>query len=253
MARLLKGGRAGLALTAALMMATSAQPAAPQSSPQPPAQGSAAVAETPLDAVIRALGVAFEADANIAAGGAADPAAQEALRRSLEALVAEAEAEGESMETVARRLSFLATKRFGSDIPGAYRTDRGLLDAALLLRSVYAAPAAQARAKSGLDYLEAIQSEGAQTEVAVAVPESGASGEEGGAAATREAESDATRTLLEENGVRWIVVQQGDSLGTIAEEVYGDMLQYTRLYVANRDIISNPNLLEPGMRLRVPE
>lgn len=43
-----------------------------------------------------------------------------------------------------------------------------------------------------------------------------------------------------------------DYLSAIAAEVYGDVLAYRRIYVANRDVISNPNLLTPGLELRIP-
>lgn len=54
-------------------------------------------------------------------------------------------------------------------------------------------------------------------------------------------------------------VQRGDTLSLIAERLYGDPAQYTRIFRASRGIrqddggmLDNPNLIRPGWRLRVP-
>jgi LysM repeat protein len=54
-------------------------------------------------------------------------------------------------------------------------------------------------------------------------------------------------------------VQRGDTLSLIAERLYGDHAQYTRIFQASRDIrqddgamLENPNLIRPGWRLCVP-
>jgi nucleoid-associated protein YgaU len=49
-----------------------------------------------------------------------------------------------------------------------------------------------------------------------------------------------------------IRVEKGESLSTIAARVYGDAGQYDRIYRANRDRISDPNHLVPGMILTIP-
>jgi nucleoid-associated protein YgaU len=48
------------------------------------------------------------------------------------------------------------------------------------------------------------------------------------------------------------VVQSGDSLSAIAQQLYGDAGQYTRIFEANRDKISDPNLIFPGQELVIP-
>lgn len=60
-------------------------------------------------------------------------------------------------------------------------------------------------------------------------------------------------TIIEEGGARYIIVSEGDTLGTLAEAALGDVLGYQALYDANRDVIENPLQLEPGTRLLVPE
>lgn len=48
-------------------------------------------------------------------------------------------------------------------------------------------------------------------------------------------------------------VAAGDSLSKIAKRVYGDANQWKRIFEANRDQISNPDLIHPGQVLRIPK
>jgi nucleoid-associated protein YgaU len=47
-------------------------------------------------------------------------------------------------------------------------------------------------------------------------------------------------------------VVAGDSLSKIAKRYYGDANQWHRIHEANRDQISNPDLIHPGQRLKIP-
>lgn len=47
-------------------------------------------------------------------------------------------------------------------------------------------------------------------------------------------------------------VVQGDTLSGIAQEAYGDASLYLRVFSANRNQLSDPNLIFPGQQLRVP-
>lgn len=47
-------------------------------------------------------------------------------------------------------------------------------------------------------------------------------------------------------------VQKGDSLSRIAKRELGDYSAWREIYEANRDRISNPNRLYPGMTLSLP-
>jgi nucleoid-associated protein YgaU len=47
-------------------------------------------------------------------------------------------------------------------------------------------------------------------------------------------------------------VASGDSLSKIAKRYYGDANQWHRIHEANRDQISNPDLIHPGQKLRIP-
>lgn len=50
-----------------------------------------------------------------------------------------------------------------------------------------------------------------------------------------------------------ITVQKGSSLAKIAKQFYGDPDYWVYIYEANSDIIANPNLIEPGTVLMVPD
>ena len=48
-------------------------------------------------------------------------------------------------------------------------------------------------------------------------------------------------------------VVAGDSLSKIAKRSYGDANQWRRIFEANRDQIKNPDLIQPGWKLRIPK
>lgn len=47
-------------------------------------------------------------------------------------------------------------------------------------------------------------------------------------------------------------VQKGDCLWNIAKKLYGNGADYTKIYEANKDKISNPNLIYPNQVLTIP-
>lgn len=47
-------------------------------------------------------------------------------------------------------------------------------------------------------------------------------------------------------------VKSGDSLSKIAQQLYGDGKQWRRIFEANRDLITNPDLIHPGQVLKIP-
>jgi nucleoid-associated protein YgaU len=53
-------------------------------------------------------------------------------------------------------------------------------------------------------------------------------------------------------GGRSYTVRSGDSLSKIAKEVYGDASKWRAIYEANRDTITNPDLIHPGDVLQLP-
>jgi len=47
-------------------------------------------------------------------------------------------------------------------------------------------------------------------------------------------------------------VEAGDTLSKIAKHFYGEASLYMNIFEANRDQLSDPNKIQPGMRLRIP-
>jgi nucleoid-associated protein YgaU len=47
-------------------------------------------------------------------------------------------------------------------------------------------------------------------------------------------------------------VQPGDSLSKISRQFYGDANKYLKIFEANKDKLSDPDKLKPGIELRIP-
>jgi nucleoid-associated protein YgaU len=54
------------------------------------------------------------------------------------------------------------------------------------------------------------------------------------------------------DATQWHEVKKGDTLSKIAQQYYGDPKLYTQIFEANRDILSDPNLIKIGQKLRIP-
>jgi LysM repeat protein len=52
---------------------------------------------------------------------------------------------------------------------------------------------------------------------------------------------------------RWHEVQKGETLSGIAKQYYGKASLYPKIFDANRNILSNPDLIKPGQRLKIPK
>jgi nucleoid-associated protein YgaU len=51
---------------------------------------------------------------------------------------------------------------------------------------------------------------------------------------------------------QYYVVKKGDTLSKIAEEFYGDKMLYPKIFEANRQLLSDPDRIKPGQKLRIP-
>ncbi len=47
-------------------------------------------------------------------------------------------------------------------------------------------------------------------------------------------------------------VESGESLSKIAGHYYGDVMLYNQIFEANRDILENPDMIQPGQVLVIP-
>ena len=52
---------------------------------------------------------------------------------------------------------------------------------------------------------------------------------------------------------RMYIVQSGDSLSKIAKKFYGDANKWKRIFEANKDVVKNPDVIQPGWKLQIPE
>lgn len=50
----------------------------------------------------------------------------------------------------------------------------------------------------------------------------------------------------------WIWQESGDTLWRIAQKVYGDKDKWRLIYLANKDVIKDPNKIYPKQRLKIP-
>lgn len=52
---------------------------------------------------------------------------------------------------------------------------------------------------------------------------------------------------------RTYTVQAGDSLSKISRQFYGNPNEYMKIFEANRDRLADPNQIQPGQQLVIPE
>ena len=55
------------------------------------------------------------------------------------------------------------------------------------------------------------------------------------------------------SGTRTYTVVKGDSLSKIAKHFYGDANKWRKIHEANRQLIKNPDLIQPGWVLTIPD
>jgi nucleoid-associated protein YgaU len=61
------------------------------------------------------------------------------------------------------------------------------------------------------------------------------------------------RTAQPAAGGQTYTVKAGDSLSKIAKQFYGDANQYMKIFEANKDKLSDPNKIQPGQQLTIPQ
>jgi nucleoid-associated protein YgaU len=48
-------------------------------------------------------------------------------------------------------------------------------------------------------------------------------------------------------------VRPGDTLSKISQQFYGNANRYMKIFDANRDVLTDPNKIEPGQSLQIPQ
>ena len=51
---------------------------------------------------------------------------------------------------------------------------------------------------------------------------------------------------------QWYTVVSGDTLSKISKQYYGDANKYMKIFEANKPMLSNPDKIYPGQKLRIP-
>lgn len=51
---------------------------------------------------------------------------------------------------------------------------------------------------------------------------------------------------------QWYEVRKGDTLWKIAKEYYGDGSLYPEIFKANQDVLTDPDRIKVGQKLRIP-
>jgi nucleoid-associated protein YgaU len=51
----------------------------------------------------------------------------------------------------------------------------------------------------------------------------------------------------------WYEVQKGDTLSALAKRFYGKGGLYMKIFEANKDVLTNPDLIKVGQKLRIPK
>lgn len=54
------------------------------------------------------------------------------------------------------------------------------------------------------------------------------------------------------DATQWHEVKKGETLWKIDQQHYGDGNLYPKILEANRDVLTNPDLIRVGQRLRIP-
>lgn len=51
---------------------------------------------------------------------------------------------------------------------------------------------------------------------------------------------------------RYHIVEEGETLAEIASQHYGDETLHVHIFTANRNVLSDPDRIEPGQKLLIP-
>ncbi len=180
-----------------------------------------------------------------------------ALRSAIERLIDAGDKADLSVENVAIFFAQEVEVRFSGPIPFILQGLDGEIDAQSLFRGIADSKAVAAAPRVDANYLSALTAESANmatTESSNGVVAAPVAEE---AAPTDENRDPAIVAILDRvkmvDGNRTIEVVQGDTLAAYALAFYGDTLLYRSIFLANTEVLSNPNLLEVGQIVTIPE
>ncbi len=158
------------------------------------------------------------------------PAGYEGLMNALAGLVDKALKEGKSSDDVLKMIEEAIKKQDGVSLDELLARSGAKLDMRELLDRLVARAAAKGAQGAPKDeFTKMLEAEGRKTSLAGAQAKSARG-----------------------KGGRTITIQKGDTLGSIARKYYGDGGMWRKIYQANRDILSNPDIIPAGRKLRLP-
>ncbi len=160
------------------------------------------------------------------------PGNYDQLMRALGALVEKATQQGKSSEDILALIEEALAGQDDATLEALIAQAGGKVELRRLLQTLVRKAAMKATADD--PYTRMLQAEGEATNT-------------GDAAAGSSATS-----VAGDRGERVIVVQPGDTLGTIALRHYGSVGAWRKIFEANRHVLSDPNLVPAGVRLRLP-
>ena len=250
------------AMTAGIVANLSRATGAAEPEPEPEPAGAPAPVSRELDALTQAVLTSLGAPA--APSAAPSPGA--APRRDLSSLISQAMQAGEGDAYVAALLEEASGGAAPEAAPPAPQDLSGLIRAALahegsdayidaLLNEAASAgrievPAALRTADGRFDtrtLIADLVQKSAGTPAPVRAPTLENSGGVEGVEVRVVQQVDTARDAL------FYTVQEGDSLGAIAQRFYGNASLYLEIFEANRQTLSSPDRIRIGQRLRLPE
>ncbi len=179
-------------------------------------------------------------------GGTISVKTTDAFRSAIERLIGAGDKADLSVEQTAIFFGQEVLVRFSGPIPQLLQGAGGEIDPRSLFLGIADGKAsAGARQAADSAYLLALQSEIQSMQSAPEEPERIAPVDDN-------VDPEFAARVVIIDGNRTIAVEQGDSLADYANAFYGDTLLYRMIYSANRDILSNPNLLDIGQVVVIP-
>ncbi len=68
-----------------------------------------------------------------------------------------------------------------------------------------------------------------------------------------EVKADGLNAPAPEGETEYYTIESGDTLSALAKKYYGNAMQYTKIFEANRGVISDPDKIYPGQKIRIPK
>jgi nucleoid-associated protein YgaU len=68
-----------------------------------------------------------------------------------------------------------------------------------------------------------------------------------------EVKADGLNAPAPEAETEYYTIESGDTLSALAKKYYGNAMQYTKIFEANRGVISDPDKIYPGQKIRIPK